>query len=232
VVVVGSANQAIQRARSSGFATVPIRRQRRLAPGADLHGEMNMPRPKFRGRWATLAVGMALAWFGTPHPAGGFWRGGCFECLCSADVVAEFRDGQVVTHLDPWPGPSAPAAIRRVISTKPAGSFRRTGWHSFEWSQPTSRGGVRRLQFRPGWIFCRVEDLESREVWWGVRECNLSRIMHIQEDRVDGLPLALGEVLEESLASDLVLSEATHAMLIHRHTSEGRGRNGVADETR
>jgi hypothetical protein len=56
--------------------------------------------------------------------------------------------------------------------------------------------------------------------------------MHIQEDRVDGLPLALGEVLEESLASDLVLSEATHAMLIHRHTSEGRGRNGVADETR
>lgn len=128
--------------------------------------------------------------------------------------------------MDPWPGPSAPAAIRRVISTKPAGSFRRTGWHSFEWSQPTSRGGVRRLQFKPGWVFCRVEDAESREVWWGVRQYNLSRIMRIQEDRVDGLQLALGEVLEESLAGDGVLSEATHTMLIRRHTSEGRGRDG------
>ncbi len=142
-----------------------------------------MPRLKSRVRWAALAAALALIWFGAPHPPEGFWRCNCFACLCSADVVAEFRDGQVVTHLDPWPDPSDAPDIRRVISTKPAGSFRRTGLHSFEWSQPTERGGVYRLKFTPGWIFCRVEDTESGETWWGFREYNLSRIMRIRDYR-------------------------------------------------
>jgi len=97
---------------------------------------------------------MALVWFGTPHSAGGFWRGGYFTCLCSANLVAEFRDGQVMTHLDPWPDPSGAPGGSEEISTKPAGFYRRTGWHSFEWSQPTGSGGMNRLEFAPGWLLC------------------------------------------------------------------------------
>jgi len=130
-----------------------------------------------------LGASMALVWFGTPHSAGGFWRGGYFTCLCSANLAAEFRDGQVMTHLDPWPDPSGAPGGSEEISTRPAGSYRRTGWHSFEWSQPTGSGGMNRLEFAPGWLLCRVENPETREVWWGVREYNLSRILRIRGHR-------------------------------------------------
>ncbi len=144
---------------------------------------MKTPRLTPRARWVALSALLALIWFGAPHPAGGLWRGSYFACLCSADVVAEFRGGGVFTHLDPWAAPTGSPAIRGQISTKPAGSYRRTGWYTFEWSQPTSHGEVQRLQFSPGWILCRVEDPESGEVWWGVREYSLPRILRIRGHR-------------------------------------------------
>ena len=141
---------------------------------------MTLPRFRFRNRWAATAALLALVWFCAPHLAGGFWRGDYFECLCSADLVAEFVDGQVLTHMEPSSDPLHSPGISGVISTKPAGSYRRTGWHSFEWLQPSGRGGATKLKFTPGWIFCRVEDLATRETWWGVRELNLFRIMRIR----------------------------------------------------
>ena len=144
---------------------------------------MKIPRLSLRARWVAISAVFALIWFGAPHTAGGFWRGSYFACLCSADVVAEFRDGGVFIHMDPWPASTGSPSISGQISTQPAGSYRRTGWYSFEWSQPTSHGEVKRLQFSPGWILCRVEDPESRKVWWGVREYNLPRILRIRGNR-------------------------------------------------
>lgn len=144
---------------------------------------MKIARLKLRARWVALSALLALIWFGAPHTAEGLWRGSYFTCLCSADVVAEFRDGGVFNHMDTWPASRSSPDISGQISTKPAGSYRRTGWYTFEWSQPTSHGEVQRLQFSPGWILCRVEDPESREVWWGVREYNLTRIFRIRRHR-------------------------------------------------
>ena len=96
--------------------------------------EMKVQFLTLRARWVALSALLALIWFGAPHSAGGLWRGNYFACLCSADVVAEFRDGAVFTHMDSWPGSTGSPAISGQISTKPAGSYRRTGWHSFEWS--------------------------------------------------------------------------------------------------
>jgi len=62
---------------------------------------MRIPYLTLRARWVALSALLALIWSGAPHLAGGLWRGIYFACLCSADVVAEFRDGGVFTHMNP-----------------------------------------------------------------------------------------------------------------------------------
>lgn len=120
----------------------------------------------------------ALRLFIPVSPAG-YWRGSYFDCLCSADMVGEFHDGAVKYHLLPWN--DSGANLDRV-ETHPAGTYERSGWSSFGWNQSDAKGS-QRLALKPGWLFCRIIDPQSGQVWWATRELNIARLGRIHRQR-------------------------------------------------
>ncbi len=124
--------------------------------------------------WALVVV--AALRFVIPVSPVGYWRGSYFDCLCSADMVGEFHDGAVKYHLLPW---NDSEANLDEVETHPAGTYERSGWSSFGWYQSDAKGS-RTLALKPGWLFCRIIDPQSGQVWWAMREFNLNRLRRIQ----------------------------------------------------
>jgi hypothetical protein len=119
-----------------------------------------------------LAIAVAvvlLARLAAPTSPAGYWRGPVFDCLCSSDVTAPFSEGRVLIHHEPW-DPTLTG------STADGGRYRRLGLHSFEWEQPKIRGGMFTSIVRPGWVFARYTDSQTREVSWAIREFNIRRL--------------------------------------------------------
>lgn len=114
-----------------------------------------------------------------PVSPAGYWRGSYFDCLCSAETVGEFRDGAAKHHLLPW---ADSVANSDKVETHPAGTYERSGWCSFAWNQSDARGS-HKFALKPGWLFCRIVDLRSGQVWWAIREFNFARLFRIHHQR-------------------------------------------------
>ena len=124
--------------------------------------------------WALVVV--AALRLVIPVSPAGYWRSSYFDCLCSADMVGEFHEGAVKYHLLPWN--DAGANLDRV-ETHPAGTYERSGWSSFGWN-PSDAKVSQKLALKPGWLFCRIVDPQSGQVWWAIREFSWGRLRRLQ----------------------------------------------------
>ena len=122
-----------------------------------------------------------LAAFGLviPISPAGYWRGPFFDCLCHADMVGEFNRGKARYHLLPWADSGVDSG---EAETQSAGSYERSGWRSFVWNHSDARGS-QKLDLKPGWLFCRIVDPQSGQVWWATREFNFARLIRIYQQR-------------------------------------------------
>lgn len=130
------------------------------------------------------SVGWALGFLVTfrlviPVSPAGYWSGPYFDCLCGADMVGEFQDGAALHHLLPR---ADSGGNTDSVETHPAGTYERSGWSSFVWNQSDARGN-QKLNLKPGWLFCRIVDPKSGQIWWATREFNFARLIRIHQQR-------------------------------------------------
>jgi hypothetical protein len=125
------------------------------------------------GRSVAWAVGILAAFrLVIPVSPAGYWRGSYFDCLCSAEMVGEFCGSAAQFHLLLWESDD--------LETHPWGSYKRSGWNSFSWTQPPPYD-THQLMLKPGWLFCRIVDPRSGQVWWAIREFNFFRLFRIHQ---------------------------------------------------
>ena len=124
--------------------------------------------------WALVVV--AALRLVIPVSPAGYWRSSYFDCLRSADMVGEFHDGTVRCHLLPW---AESVANSDKVETHFSGSYRRSGRSSFVWNQSAPKDS-HELALAPGWLFCRIIDPQSGQVWWAIREFSWGRLRRLQ----------------------------------------------------